>query len=117
MTDCDCCGDNIDPERQAWICEEFNFCPHCGYPIGEELAEKEKFWMKFSAKVAAQAIPEAIEEYGDFEDDGNLEDMSASELLMMLGDLANRYRVCGAEPIEILHLAHFVALIYYKKCG
>ncbi len=109
MMKCQCCKKPIRPHQ-------FNFCPYCGIPIDEEIAEKEEFWMWFSTEVVSKAIPAALDEYGDFNDDDNLEKMDANELLSKLSTLADRYSQNGGEnDLDILHLAHLVALIYYKE--
>lgn len=115
MTDCKFCSENIDPERQAFFCSKFNFCPHCGTPINEDLAEKEELWIKFSAEVASKAVPEAIEEYGDLSDDGNLDELSTKDLIRKLEKIVSKYSCWGWEDNDdLLHLAHFVALIHHK---
>lgn len=108
MTTCQFCNSNIE--------SDYTFCPYCGVPVDEDVSEKEEVWLKFAAKVAAIAIPNAVEEYGDFNDDQSLEDHTTSDLLKKLADISEHYAVVKEFTEEdILHLAHFPALIYYKE--
>lgn len=107
MDICEYCDSNIE--------DDYTFCPYCGVPTDEIVTEKEKVWLSFAARVASEVIPEAVEEYGDFDDDESLENHSVEDLLGKLSELALRYKHNGFEKSDILHLAHFPALIYYKR--